>query len=144
MEDNKYYTPELEEFHLGFQYQHKCFNGWEDDTMPDFSEVKDSDGSMNEWIPWYNNDITNFRVKYLDKEDIESLGWEEEISAHFVLITDKGRYFLDCNFASHKFQISTDIQKYPNEQTYPIKFNGKIKNKSELKKLMQQLDIIKK
>lgn len=87
------------------------------------------------------------RVKYLDKEDIESLGWK-------YVIPNDGEYTID-----NYYSIVKDIPE-PNKTTIGIKlrvigdntsiwsddtdatyFDGTIKNKSELKKLMQQISI---
>lgn len=70
---NKYYIPELEEFHLGFRYEFQYKDdedNWNEDSIEYdllydhdfhsvFEEVKDS----------------RVRIKYLDRKDIEELGW---------------------------------------------------------------------
>ncbi len=65
--DNKYYTPEVQELGVGFEFEEKNEDGdWIKETYP-FGD------------PWFSVDeIYNgrIRVKYLDREDIESLGWE--------------------------------------------------------------------
>ena len=70
MEDNKYYTPSIEEFHVGFEYEYvnSKTEGWTNTTFirgRGFVE------------PYGDGEV---RVKKLDQEDIESLGWELESS----------------------------------------------------------------
>lgn len=139
---NKYYTPTIEEFHVGFEYE----------TMELGSRTKYNPTTLNEW-----DDLTgdydrrtllyeiarggqSVRVKYLDKEDIESLGFElrviplgEDTEEDELGIFRKetgafeGTFFLDR--ALHNCNI----------EFFNCYFT--IKNKSELKKLLKQLNI---
>ena len=154
MENSKYYAPTIEEFHVGFEYEIK---------------VLLKKGKC-EWLPftlkhpnyeWMNVHINGddrtysvpecVRVKYLDREDIESLGWK--------LVED----FTDIDSGLNKLTFEQDSKIYFNQKLrlkYTVQtsslwifmlgdmyfhyndFRGTIKNKSELKKLMQQLNII--
>jgi hypothetical protein len=80
MEDNKYYVPTLEEFHPGFEFEAYNSNDW-------FFAEAETGWKKQEWRPQFIayqqaqnilGAIQNgwIRVKYLDKEDIESLGWK--------------------------------------------------------------------
>ena len=70
---NKYYTPEIEEFHVGFEYETSYLQAcgtWsrevlEEDYVGYFHSIYSGDA-----VP------TEFRVKYLDKDDIEDLGFK--------------------------------------------------------------------
>ena len=67
--ENKYYIPSIDEFHVGFEYEWKC-----DGTKTDWNKsICD-----NVMIPLDVDcqRVNDYRVKYLDKEDIESLGFE--------------------------------------------------------------------
>jgi len=66
MEKNKYYTPTIEEFHVGFEYELKTEGEWVSQTL-------DIDYSLNRVAGGLAN---NTRVKHLDQEDIESFGFE--------------------------------------------------------------------
>jgi len=75
-----HYTPEIEEFYVGFRYE--------------FSDLIDLEGGGNEWVwmpkilkdsnhmemdsPFCYDKLTLFRVKILDEEDLEELGWDIE------------------------------------------------------------------
>ena len=116
--ENKYYTPSIEEFHVGFEYEWKC------------------SGTHTDWIKSVCNTsmhpldidcirVNNYRVKYLDKEDIESLGFKQTIEDQYVL---NGIEFLidDDLFV----QIIKDDG---------FLFQGTIKNKSELKRIFKMM-----
>lgn len=141
MEKDKYYTPTIEEFHVGFQFDIN-------DTIRDGTgrkewsfNVKTSAVLIN-YIKWVlDKNPEDIKVKYLDREDIESLGWEfEKIHAGLEDISFSiGEYedilYMDYNPIKKYMRIAWlgegDITR----------FSGYIKNKSELKKLMQQLNI---
>ncbi len=133
----KYYTPGIEEFHVGFEYEYNTdeylfglldrTNGiWKKEK---FDALADQDGNteisdIEKLIP--KNEI---RVKHLDQKDIEELGWglwkELEDVQYFRL----GKKV---------------ISFYPNDLIENIECEGgllTIKNKSELRKLMQMLQI---
>jgi hypothetical protein len=131
--ENKYYTPEINEFHVGFEYEHLKQDGvWHKQTTKSYTLIRDFD-------TFHGRDISltlqacideNFvRVKYLDFEDIESLGWNMttgNLSFEY--------YFLRWNPEFSTIQIKNTI-------TNQMVFEGIIKNKSELIKLMSQLNI---
>lgn len=120
----KYYTPLIEEFHVGFEYE--IFEDW--DTQPEKTWWKQVYGE-NGYNPENMGFVDNFliienlvRVKYLDEQDIEEL----QLSKN-VFITLENDYDVEVYIGSR------DIEHRH--------FSGTIKNKSELKKLMQQLGI---
>ena len=71
--------------------------------------------------------------KYLDQEDIKSLGWSDKGSLWF----EKDTWLLR-KWKNHELDIYDD--SFTGEDP-AIVFRGTIKNKSELKKLMKQLGI---
>ena len=92
----------------------------------------------------------NYRVKYLDKSDIEELGWFLDTNigkswyySHVNNIGDKSLfaktkdYYLDTT--DFKEIVIHNDGDYDDRTNY---FQGTIKNKSELKKLMQQIGIL--
>lgn len=142
--ENKYYTPDISEFHVGFEYEIKnTFGDGTVKTLEQYNEAK--------WIkqvytlrtfPYVDRIMTGknsqnlppaIRVKYLDKEDIESLQFifEEQIVGS---ITFKHRLY---NFIELHLKGSTVII-LNNGRTI---FEGIIKNKSELQKVMKMLGI---
>ena len=131
--DKKYYKPDTEELHSGFDIEYISNKEWH--KMEVTSGLIES---LIYDIGVKKGDIINFgrdrgniisdkevefrnksiRVKYLDKEDIESLGY---------------KMYVWLNGETPTIRV---YHHYPS-----ISFQGTIKNKSELKRLMKQLSI---
>lgn len=153
--ETKYYTPTIEEFHVGFEFQRK-----EEHRL----HIRNEFPKTNKWTlkKWDENQIRigklrceinegNIRVKELDQEDLESLGWKMtknfnyEIQFQFIINDYK---FYDCSydFEDKILLIEEFIQEklvantINNYNSYTL-FKGEIKNKSELKRIMKQLQI---
>ena len=129
-ENNKYYTPTTEEFHIGFEYLMTFETRGKQEIIPNTFE-----GLTNEEDIKYRLRHNCIKVKYLDKEDIESLGFKQ---------TGEGIITAFENDTHHiNFRIIDSIPDlciYEKKNTFRV-FSGKIKNKSELKKLFMQLEI---
>ena len=142
----KYYTPEIEEFHVGFEYEfkHPDYEIWNKYTTPEFNFERE------DCIP-FNGNLDNFRVKYLDREDIESFGYI--LDSLSTKHGNKHRYEMKGKRPEEKWiDVQKDNYKVLSIYTtdggfnldgpnYSCKFKGIIKNKSELKKLFQQIGI---
>lgn len=143
MTEPKYYTPTLEEFHVGFEFELEIeratsANNIKNIFLPCTFGNNQDGGEAWELLSGYavhnkdsilavirdavNND--KVRVKYLDREDIESLGWEK-YGANFI---KPGANLL----------LHADGSIMILKGDFPV-FSGIIKNKSELKRLMKQL-----
>ncbi len=143
---DKYYTPTKEEFHVGFEYE--VFQKGEE-YNPNFMYLMTPD-TEDKWVKFtfpdpflgYNLDrmfkTYNMRVKHLDKDDIEKLGFNTEDNGEcynksigWMII---GIYpWEDVNGEPNEYKISVDMN---------TNFHGIIKNKSELKRLLKQLNIL--
>lgn len=130
----KYYTPEIEEFHVGFEYEARIPN------MKSFSKevfyLNEAHQELVNRVKLHEKDV---RVKYLDKEDIESLGWvyhKPWIRESEGLIFISNMYGLTWFKKTNTFSIWERMQSDCEGETY---FQGIIKNKSELVKLLKQL-----
>jgi hypothetical protein len=131
MKDKYYYTPTIEEFHVGFDYEWLRNTEWINFNIYNHIEL------MAILKAYREGKFEGIRVKYLDQSDIESLGWVNgETHGVSGLVFNYG----DKN---DNWQIypNYDVQFYAIYSITGIIFQGFIKNKSELKKLMQQLDI---
>ena len=127
---DKYYTPTIEEFHVGFEYESSYLEDY--DTWK--KEIIDT-ADVGYFYSTYTGDAvpTEFRVKYLDREDIESLGFKQ--------ITDDC-YNLPIRNEELRLLFENDILKiYLADKYSNMLFQGTIKNKSELKRLLKQLNI---
>ena len=75
MSEKKYYTPSIEEFHVGFEYEisydGETYQSKVVDDSDELHRIKTAIESL--WV----------RVKHLDREDIESLGWAFFQKDHF-------------------------------------------------------------
>lgn len=141
-----YYIPEIEEFHVGFEYQYSEYGrkiwideiGDKDDILMAYSIYEEDNDEYNK----------SYRVKYIDQKDIKSFGFECEEDAIvsnsedvFTIKKDSyTQYILICKYSINKIFISVeDLNTF--EQCINNLFIGTIKNKSELKKLLLQLNI---
>ena len=123
---NKYYLPSIKEFHVGFEYEISNY------MLAGTLRIR----PKKEWFKEVFNTSSVYkldfiehvlevgdekivRVKYLDKADIESLNVKD-----YNIILNSG--FVDI------------WRKY---DSYPMVRSIRIKNKSELKKLLQWLSI---
>ena len=163
--DSKYYTPGIEEFHVGFEYEVKMWNAPEIklEDWAEFIKTKEAEKKVV-WVPkiWKPEsallnvmNIANdgdgkivsvtvpesIRVKHLDREDIEELGWEHDssISTHHYFYL--GGHFDNFNFFLSLELSSGNVEIFDSKEFREENFNGTIKNKSELRKLMQMLQI---
>jgi hypothetical protein len=125
--DNKYYTPTIEEFHIGFEYELQAYDTkeWEYYQIEDKHDLFDA-----------CTEIT--RVKCLDQSDIESFGFVHKQYA------GDGKYVL--NFECREWHLnfwhnSSNPLIEIGRDGYDDGFFGKCKNKSELKRIINQLDI---
>lgn len=141
-ENNKYYTPDISEFHVGFEYE--CL-----DLSDDFEsktwrkqifEGEDLRGYFTEEIK-----KGEIRVKHLDREDIESFGFEV-----------KSDYGVGTSYHLHNsYRLDTVKREGITYSEFEVRifkigildcldriFIGDIKNKSELKRILVQTNIL--
>lgn len=132
----KYYTPTEEEFHMGFEYEQNSF-------IPGFNPKGDWGKQV-----YRGQLLSNPRVKYLDRDDIEACGWKytgRSICLWFkkeVSDTPGGRHRLThCQFSFEPKTRECKIEAFMGTSSEGVLFEGFLKNISELRRLMQQLNI---
>lgn len=134
---DKYYTPSIEEFHVGFEFEaknssHETNFEWEKVVVINCDSVtfggSDHDYDIYDFRCGVNEGMV--RVKYLDQSDIESFGFKIGKLPYQYF---KDNYML-VDLDNNKYSI-TDLK---DDQCL---FYGIIKNKSELKVLLKQLGI---
>lgn len=131
----KYYTPTIEEFHVGFEFERELVDcNWNHSEWQKETVTSETNFKILEEYKSYN------RVKCLCREDIESLGWELDscVKKEWFYIHKKSNLqdgTIRLTFRQKEQSVEISWVKSGNY------FYGKIKNKSELKKLMQQLNI---
>lgn len=142
MEENKFYTPSIEEFHVGFSFE-RTHSPSGEEYYPD---------TITE--PWQIEEVGQYekvRVPYLLKEDIEIEGFE------FISYEFDGRIILRKNFIL-KNRVEEKIAEllyipannwcliYIGDKEAPLGdfttiFAGTIKNKSELRRILKMIGV---
>lgn len=124
--ENKYYTPNLEDVKINYKCEVKDINSWYPWIVYSADDISD----LSNWIK-----IDQVRTKYLDKEDIESLGWIY-VRDTFVarLVFELGVYNLYWHPESNKISIA-------NKSFDHMSYSGTCPSINELKFLMKLLNI---
>ena len=136
----KYYTPSIEEFHVGFEYYLQDLH----DNLVDKTYrpciVEDTDDLKTIEVNFFPHDT---RVKHLDQEDIESLEFELFESSKKEAIYHRSS---DSIMTKHEVHIWVDkefgwieIKDMKDKHDLHPMFRGMIKNKSELKKVLEMI-----
>lgn len=138
----KYYTPEIEEYHVGFEYYWRNSDGYtQDELIP--NTIKNVEQIID-----IQNPIYEIKVKALDREDIESLGWVLDSCV-------EGECFYEHKSSNMTSQYDWGLIMREKEETVeiydrnkrpdslPLGFYGIIRNKSELKMIMRMVGIAK-
>jgi len=140
--ENKYYTPTIDEFHVGFEYEE--YNDWieQNDNEPTWNRKTIFTHNANLTALNVSLQKNEIRVKHLDPQDIEECGWERDSSSSdwsaFNLKSEsKYNHCLTIDVGSKK-EIGKNIVIFNNDG---VIFKGTIRNKSELRKIMNQCGI---
>jgi hypothetical protein len=143
MKKEKYYSPTERELLQGIVNEQEIFVVSKDGDI--VTNLKFNNGLINDLVSFaYLNDIEYkdeyeviysinsdyYRIKYLDQEDIESLGWKRDPS--------RERYW-EMRGIQLYYQEENNYL-YIMDYSANYIFRGIIKNKSELKKLMEMLE----
>ena len=151
--ENKHYTPSIEEFHVGFEYQ-----SLQDERLPEKEESWETNTIKDEWemrifIGYYCGDhFAGLRIKYLDEKDLKEIGFIDKATIHKGLQKDStklfqynnGRYFvhLEATWFSSWVVIRIDTSVSENSVQTQVVHSITINNKSALLVLMKQLNIL--
>lgn len=162
MKKEKYYSPTERELLQGIVNEQEVFVVSKDGDI--VTNLKFNNGLINDLVSFgylnhyeyidenriiYSINSDYYRIKYLDQEDIESLGFE--YSSNYADLPELGflkdtnylspytQYLLYYNTINQQLRIERIVNCGTGKEDYL--FNGKIKNKSELKKLMRMLEI---
>lgn len=139
---DKYYVPTIGEFHIGFEYEYKGkhMTGYTTNTLSEEDYYyMDENGYMEDSNPL--NNYSKFRVKYLDLDDIKEAGWKQREWEPNQFTINNDDYELNFDTLVDNPELGIGITIY--DIMPSMIFNGYIKNKSELIKIMKQLDIKK-
>lgn len=138
---NRYYRPNIDEFHLNFKYEFRGGNGYRKEIL-NCESYSNPLQAIKDLI-----DINQISVKYLDIDDINALGWTAfgsdawkttfenlQLGCSFKLVTDENVYELHYN--------SKDLIIIYNVIEAEQLFSGTIKNINELEVIMKQIHIL--
>jgi hypothetical protein len=148
--ETQYYTPIIEDFYVGFECEFK--NGMQSNKWEVVICDQDMVSIAYDAIEHSENFKEEFRVKCLDEEDIIDLGWQRVSEDYFEIkrssdyseIT-KFKLLFSLDELTEKFYHTTI---FADVELGDIKIDmmrlgfDNIKNKSELKRIMQMLKII--
>lgn len=146
---NRYYTPSIEEFHIGFEYEYMNGDRWEQGVIvpSDFSTYSRGDEHYENWFEEIYTGLRDVRVKYLSSKDLEETGWVFDgypngwyVYKDYQLIEHRGEYSVSSD---PPYAYSITRGNFPTPWEYTNIYKGPIKNISEYKRLMERLDIIK-
>ena len=137
--EEKYYTPAIEEFHVGFECE--VYNGGLDQW--EYYLVSNKSWSSNGMWKALRDELEHFRVKYLDRIDVEELEWvfRREDEFHQFFLKDGMRLALSKSNINIIIEIFNEVGEEEFTHRLGTVFSGSIKNKSELKVLLKQLGI---
>lgn len=134
MEENKYYTPSLDELYIGFECEKHDTYFNDSEPVSEYRQhiMCEEDFDMLSCYP------TQYRVKYLDKEDLVELGFNP-VKGVEVNMCNKQIYYRDqwCSVVFNYDRITNIVIQ---KNSFPV-FNGVVKNKSELIKVLKMLGI---
>ena len=153
--ESKYYTPDISELYVGFECEDKTTPNWPRRIIEDpeymsilgfKTRVVSNSGEVT-----YNLE-NKIRVKYLDKSDIESFGFEyiTNNNPETVIFSEQESNYEFDKYSLHKkyYSINLYLKREGHKYNLLYGYNDNeligftIKNKSELKKLLQQLNIL--
>ena len=128
MEENKYYTPEINEFYVGFEFE---------DSYGDEEYAKNSIDQLNikDVISSFLEKEAHIRVKCLDKEDLIELGFKEIGQEEYYLNGDLNSWCIEAIYN----QSIKSYYRIDDGETQRMFLE--IKNKSELIKVLKMLGV---
>lgn len=132
-DQDKYYKPEISEFHIGFEYELFYGYNWEKKVF-DFYDFSPKSREIK------------LRVKKLDADDLNELGYHEIPGEPAIkIIHANGKNIRGIQFKKNDLHIilysdqSVFIFHSTNAANQHF-FNGTIRNKSELARILQMIE----
>jgi hypothetical protein len=148
-QQNKYFTPDISELHVGYEY----YTEWKDGTLRkiiiDEYIDRNGDGDLPQAFWGLSNGICGgssvhpVMTKYLDREDIESLGWvftEKSVDATFYTLNtgDKQKDTIENRW---RLRTEKGTRIWITQGYDWRRFLGECKSVNELRMLMKMLKI---
>lgn len=163
--ENKYYTPSIEEFRVGFECEMNT-------TPMNWIHTRITLNHFKHIDKWLKDKAV--RVRFLDKEDLESLGFEQTVKNQWVGWNDYVSNYVNPNYGyylyvtlhfprsyvtsdrlehnlfkiiAHRYFCNEDIENLTNvdekikEDESRVLYEGLIKNLSELKQALTMIGV---
>jgi hypothetical protein len=142
-----FYIPKIKDFYVGFECEvlwdekhHKCTIHQDPINfyLCGFFHIREKLYS----VVITEKSLKNFRVKFLDGNDIVSFGWNNGTSYNGKIFFYLNSYILIFQKDGKNISITYPIENSKDNEPKNLNnlFHGKIKNKSELKTLLQFLE----
>jgi len=144
-EESKYYIPLPEEFCVGFEYEERV-KGYQEDWDKGVIYIHDTstgcwESNIQDVLMNYDDGCIEYRIKYLDSEDIESLGFLE--SKYKGINVFRLKHYLLFLFKDCFVSIESLVTDYNELTGYSSQiFRGVIKNKKELELVLKQIGVL--
>lgn len=136
----KYYTPSINEFHVGFECEIKVINGREISWRRQVLRPQDVGVAISKRRD-PKMDGPQVRVKYLDQQDIEECGFNYDSTLEYQRKALVVRELRSQNNPWIKIVYHLEQHTCTLEDVEGVMFAGIIKNKSELKKILKMIGI---
>jgi len=143
--ENKYYTPAIEDLHVGYEYEYRVGKNYAWNTAKILDLYTDRDGCGTYEVEQYLGE-GNIRTPYLTKEQIESEGWEiktYDIHKAFDFAFKKENYF-GVRLKTGKLDIHmADVikDKYLENTSHGRLYYGECKSINEFRTICKLLNI---
>ena len=141
--ENKYFTPDMEDFHIGYECEIRTLTIWKSGKFPEILE-------LNSELDEFGKDSLMkaahaiLRVPYLTKEQIETEGWKENVlndNEKALLLFLKNGYELRMykNYICRFSILIVGAGIIPNWDK--VLFEGKCKDINTFRKICKLLEI---
>lgn len=160
-EENKYFTPDIEDIRVGYECEINDARGYKEDFEKTIIGYKIPGGYSNEIsdiINMMDDGYGEVRVPFLTKEQIESFGFElkaKSIDSWFQIKEEKRfdtdlqnfcgykayNVFLNYGFHDRKLKIKADFSGGSDFSGAETLFEGECKCVNELRQILKQIHI---
>ena len=137
--ENKYFTPDMEDFHIGYECEISTPTIWKSGKFPEILE-------LNSELDEFGKDSfmkaahAILRVPYLTKEQIEAEGWNK---ANIPIVTINNDFY-EIPYIKHNFRIDYNFKNNLInilENNGKNLFYGKCKDINTFRKICKLLEI---
>jgi hypothetical protein len=124
--ENKYFTPDIEDMHAGYECELLIYAKWEPNTIKPYTALKSVVKCIKDQV---------IRVPYLTKEQIEAEGWK-------LLSEDKYLQFIKPDYSiSYVEKLHLLIVIALEEKQSDVKYSGTCKDINTFRKIIKLLGI---